>query len=151
MKKGKIFKAIIITCMMLMIVAGAKCISERTCYATNIYDGNYHDIAFDYEYDSAICECTDVYTTVEEKRNDTSAYIYNNNSAARIPAIRVKSGNYVDCTYKNIVQSCELGEAKYLLNTVYESGFNSAMLWMDPGNGFHVRLHFLWSPDSIPL
>ena len=53
--------------------------------------------------------------------------------------------------YKNRVQSCELGEAKYLLNTVYESGFDSAMLWMDPGNGFYVRLHFLWSPDSIPL
>ncbi len=151
MTRNKIFKGVIITCMMLMMVAGAKCLSEKTCYATNIYEGNYHDIQFDFEYDHDICECTDVCTTAEKKKNDTSAYIYNNRSAARIPAIRVKSGNFTDCTYKNIVQSCELGEAKYLLNTVYESGFDKAMLWMDPGNGFHVRLHFLWSPDSIPL
>ncbi len=151
MTRSKIFKGVIITCIVLMIVAGAKCVSEKTCYATNIYEGNYHDIQFDYEFHSAICECTDVETTVEEKRNDTSAYIYNNRSAARIPAIRVRAGNGTDCTYKNIVQSCELGEAKYLLNTVYESGFDSAKLWMDPGNGFDVSLHFLWSPDSIPL
>lgn len=150
MTRSKIFKGVIITCMMLMIVAGAKCVSENTCYATNIYDGNYHDKQFDYEFESDICECTDVYTPAEEKRNDTSAYIYNNRSIARIPSIRVTAGNYTDCTYKK-VQSCELGEAKYLLNTVYESGFNSARLWMDPGNGFYVRLHFLWSPDSIPL
>lgn len=151
MTRSKTFKGIIITCIMLMIVAGAKCVSEKTCYATNIYEGNYHDIHFDFEYDHDLCEWTDVYTSAEEKRNDTSAYIYNNNSAARIPAIRVKAGDLTDCTYKNIVQSCELGEAKYLLNTVYESGFDKAMLWMDPGNGFHIRLHFLWSPDSIPL
>ena len=151
MIRSKIFKGVIITCMMLMIVAGAKCVGEKVCYATNIYDGNYHDKYFDYEFESNICECTDVCTPAEEKRNDTSAYIYNNNSAARIPVIRVKSGDFTDCTYKNRVQSCELGEAKYLLNTVYESGFDSAILWMDPGNRFYVRLHFLWSPDSIPL
>lgn len=89
-----------------------------------------------------------IYIQRKEKREIQLLHIYNNNSAARIPAIRVKAGDYTDCTYGSY-QSCEVGEAKYLLNTVYEDGYRSARLWLDPGNGHHICVHFLWSPDSI--
>ena len=151
MIREKGFKTVILTCLLMVVVAGAKYVNEKVCYAeAGIYEGNYHDTNYDYDFDNDDFEITDLYTEVREKRNTTSAYIYNNNSAARIPAIRVKAGDGTDCTYGSY-QSCELGEAKYLLNTVYESGYRDAMLWMDPGNGHHIHIHILWSPDSIPL
>lgn len=149
MRKSKFLNCVIVACLGIIVAGSTKYVSQKMCYAeADIYDGNYHDIAFDYDNDNDIFEETDLYTEEREKRNTTSAYIYNNNSAARIPAIRVKAGDYKDCTYGSY-QSCEVGEAKYLLNTVYEDGYRSARLWLDPGNGHHICVHFLWSPDSI--
>lgn len=149
MHNKKFLSHVMIGCLGIIIAGGVKYAIQQMCFAeAGIYDGNYHDTAFDYDYDNDTFEITDLYTEEREKKNTTSAYIYNNGSAARIPAIRVKAGDYTDCTYGSY-QSCEVGEAKYLLNTVYEDGYRSARLWLDPGNGHHISVHFLWSPDSI--
>ena len=111
MRKSKFLNCVIVACLGIIVAGSTKYVSQKMCYAeADIYDGNYHDIAFDYDNDNDIFEETDLYTEEREKRNTTSAYIYNNNSAARIPAIRVKAGDYTDCTYGSY-QSCEVIKA----------------------------------------
>ena len=80
MQKSKFLNCVIVACLGIIVAGSTKYVSQKMCYAeADIYDGNYHDIAFDYDNDNDIFEETDLYTEEREKRNTTSAYIYNNN------------------------------------------------------------------------
>ena len=85
MHNKKFLSHVMIGCLGIIIAGGVKYASQQMCFAeAGIYDGNYHDTAFDYDYDNDTFEITDLYTEEREKKNTTSAYIYNNGSAARI-------------------------------------------------------------------
>ena len=77
MRKSKFLNCVIVACLGIIVAGSTKYVSQKMCYAeADIYDGNYHDIAFDYDNDNDIFEETDLYTEEREKRNTTSAYIY---------------------------------------------------------------------------
>ncbi len=115
--------------------------------------GNYHDTVFEYYINTDECEITDLSTPFRQKRDATSAYVYNKGSNSDISYIRVMgqgNGNtaYYDCTYGRS-RDCKKGQARYLPNLVHERRYANASLLFDPGDGHHNHIYILWSPDSI--
>lgn len=63
MRKSKFLNCVIVACLGIIVAGSTKYVSQKMCYAeADIYDGNYHDIAFDYDNDNDIFEETDSYT-----------------------------------------------------------------------------------------
>ena len=74
MRKSKFLNCVIVACLGIIVAGSTKYVSQKMCYAeADIYDGNYHDIAFDYDNDNDIFEETDLYT---EKREIQLLHIY---------------------------------------------------------------------------
>ena len=50
MRKSKFLNCVIVACLGIIVAGSTKYVSQKMCYAeADIYDGNYHDIAFDYD------------------------------------------------------------------------------------------------------
>ena len=55
MRKSKFLNCVIVACLGIIVAGSTKYVSQKMCYAeADIYDGNYHDIAFDYDNDNDI-------------------------------------------------------------------------------------------------
>lgn len=150
--KKKIIKFIMYANIAVIILGAVNIFTTMTPKANN-----YMDTRFCYNFESDVIEITDVFTGLREKQDDSSAYVYNNNSQSYINYIRVmgayEDGDMLyDDTYFSEYyhyQQCDIGESKYLLNLVYERGRRQCGLYFDPGNGHNVHIDLLWSPDSI--
>lgn len=118
------------------------------------YGGNFYDSLFEYTVNTDNDEITDLDTEKRPKDDNTSSYIYNKYSDTAVNYIRVDGshygdgGSYVDCTY-GIPKSCPIGAQRYLENLVNERGYELDNLTIEPGDGYHSYISFLWSPDSI--
>ena len=142
-----VFSKLLVTIVALTVVITVINVTQRVTQAS------HHDIRYRYTHNSDTIEITDLYTGGALKEDYSSAYLYNDESASDISYIRVmgsfgEDAPYVNCTYGDS-QSCAYGDWKYLPNTVKEDGYTYAGLLFDPGNGYHISVSLLWSPDSI--
>lgn len=142
-----VFSKLLVTIVALTVVITVINVTQKVTQAS------YKDTVYTYQHDSDTIEITDLYTGGRLKEDYSSAYVYNKDSASDISYIRVmgsygENAPYYNCTYKES-KSCAIGQETYLPNTVREEGYTYAGLLFDPGNGYHISVYLLWSPDSV--
>ena len=95
------------------------------------------------------------YTTGREKQDTTSGYVKNINSSYNggtyftLVGAGKENGTIPYDNFRLYRYSVKPGIAMYLTNLVKESGYNYAMMKVEPGTAYYYSTYFAWSPDSI--
>lgn len=122
------------------ISAGLAILMLAGTMAGTVSAGNIADTGYDH-YASWAGFATDT----RDKTDTTSAYISHYGDRDVNVEVRSSGVNYTIGGHYYV----RSGTWTYLLNTVKENGKNNCYLYITPYQANGVRLHGVWSPDSI--